>query len=231
MKIKFMMFWLILFSALTVHPLIAQDAKEEEEDRRIQGYIGYSYLRGKSDDTISRRVFRTGESNKDLNGLNVAGTFYFTPTIGITGDFSAHFDKDDVRIPVGTFGSTVARDVRFRAQTYNYLVGPQIRFTNNSRLTPFARVLFGGQTNRVKIDNFTVGNTNLGRVSDTRTNFAMAVGGGLDVRVNKNFAIRAIQIDYLPSFERDRTNILSTGRRLNGERTDQIRLGFGIVIK
>lgn len=218
-----------LFAAL---PTFAQsDAKEDEENRRVQGYFGYSYQRRKSDDTLSRRVFGTGKSNRDLNGFNVQGTYYFTPQVGITADFSAHFDKDNVRIPAGTLGSTVARDLQFKARTYNYMVGPQVRFTNNSRLTPFARLLVGGQTTRTKIENFTVGNINLGRVSDSRTNFALAIGGGLDVRVNKNFAIRAIQIDYLPSFERDRSNILKTGRRFEGERADQVRVGFGVVFK
>lgn len=231
MKTKLMMFWLIVLGAFCALPVVAQDAKEEEENRRIQGYIGYSYQRRKSDDTLSRRVFGTGESNKDLNGVNIQGTFYFTPSIGITGDFSAHFDKDDVRLPVGTFGSTAARDVRFKAQTYNYLVGPQVRFVNNSRLTPFARFLVGGQTTRTRLENLRIGNVNVGRINDTRTNFAVAVGGGLDVRVNKNFAVRAIQIDYLPTFERDRRDIFGTGRFLNGERADQVRLGFGVVFK
>lgn len=225
MKNKLMMFLLLILGA-TALTGFAQDAKEEEEDRRVQGYVGYSYQRRQAEDTLTRRVFGTGESKRDLNGFNVAGTYYFTPRVGVTGDFSAHFDNDRVRIPAGTFGSTAARDVRVKSQLYNYLIGPQVRFTNRSRVTPFARALFGAQTTRTKLDNFAVG-----RSSDTRTNFAMAVGGGLDVRVNKNFAVRAIQIDYLPSFERDRRNVFGTGTRLSGERADQLRVGFGVVFK
>lgn len=221
-----MMFLLLMLSA-TALPGLAQLAKEDEEDRRVQGYIGYSYQRQSENKTFSRRAFGTGESNRDLNGGSVEGTYYFTPVLGITGNFSAHFDKDDVTIPVGTIGSTVNRNVRFKEQTYNYMAGPQMRFPNRSRVTPFARVLLGAQTTRTKLEGFSTNSR-----SFNRTNFALALGSGVDVRVNKNFAVRAVQIDYLPSFERrDRTDIFGTGRRFEAKRVDQVRVGFGIVFK
>ena len=65
------------------------------------------------------------------NGFNVTGTRYFTKHFGITGDFSAAFKTEDQ--PIGKAGSHVRR------QKYNFLVGPQVKFRNGSRVEPFAR--------------------------------------------------------------------------------------------
>lgn len=228
MKVKQTLFLLALIVVSSL-PVFAQSDADEEGDRRVQVAAGYSFQRKGKDETISRRVFGIGESNRSLNGVNLEGTYYFTRSFGITGNFSAHFDKDKLNIPAGTLGSTVARNVEFKERTFNYMVGPQVRFLNGSRITPFARVLLGAQTTQTRL-------TGLGGTSSTakfdRTNFAMAVGGGLDVRVNKNFAVRAIQVDYLPSFERrNRANIFGTTARYNAERVDQVRIGFGVVFK
>jgi len=230
MKIKLAIFILAILSVSTVSVIAQASELSEEADRRVNVAVGYSYQRKSADKTFSRRVFETGESNRDLNGINVEGTYYFQPQLGITGNFSAHTDKDDVTVPVGMVGSTVNQNVRFKEQAYNFMIGPQMRFLNDSPITPFARVLFGAQTTRTKLEGLT-GTTGNARTF-IRTNFAMAIGGGLDVRVNKNFAVRAIQIDYLPSFERrDRANVFGTGRRFDAERVDQLRIGFGVVFK
>ena len=53
---------------------------------------------------------------------------------------------------------------------------------------------------------------------DDATSFAMALGGGLDVRVSKRIDLRIIQADYAPTF-------FGSGRQNN------IRLSVGIVLK
>ncbi|MDQ3041637.1 MAG: hypothetical protein M3R11_04565, partial [Acidobacteriota bacterium] len=128
MKIKLGIFLFALLSVSTVSIFAQSGDQSDEADRRLQGSVGYSNERKSGNKTFSRRAFGTGESNRDLNGINVEGTYYITPVFGVTGNFSAHFDRDDVTIPVGTIGATVNRNVRFKEQTYNYMVGPQLRF-------------------------------------------------------------------------------------------------------
>jgi len=48
--------------------------------------------------------------------------------------------------------------------------------------------------------------------------FAYALGGGLDIKVNDNFAIRLAQLDYL-------------GARVGGEGLNSLRYSVGIVIR
>jgi hypothetical protein len=61
--------------------------------------------------------------------------------------------------------------------------GPRVTLrSGGSRVEPFAHALVGGA------------------FLNSSGHFSMAVGGGLDVRVNDKIAIRAIQADYAPIF-------------------------------
>lgn len=64
--------------------------------------------------------------------------------------------------------------------TATYLFGPRFSYRSKSSVTPFAQVLFGGAHT-----------TNSGNA------FAMAVGGGLDLRVDSHWSWRMAQAEYL----------------------------------
>jgi hypothetical protein len=53
---------------------------------------------------------------------------------------------------------------------------------------------------------------------DDATSFAMALGGGLDLRVSKRIDVRLVQFDYTPTF-------FGPGRQ------DNFRISAGIVFK
>jgi hypothetical protein len=57
-----------------------------------------------------------------------------------------------------------------------------------------------------------------GATSRSGSGLAGAVGGGLDIRINDRFDIRAGQIDYNPA-------------HLNGVTVHNVRFGAGLVIK
>jgi Outer membrane protein beta-barrel domain len=87
----------------------------------------------------------------------------------------------------------------------NYLGGIQVK--NNakegSRVRPFAHALAG----------VVVASEGFRAVGGA---FSMAVGGGIDVRVNKKVSVRVIQVDYNPYFS-------------DGYVSNNVRVGFGIV--
>ena len=65
----------------------------------------------------------------------------------------------------------------------HYVVGgPRVTYRSASRVEPYAHVMAGAA------------------VANSNANFAMTVGGGVDVKVNDGFAIRAVQVDYAPIF-------------------------------
>ena len=73
---------------------------------------------------------------------------------------------------------------RGSGNVHTVMAGPRFNYRNDSRLEPFAHVMAGAAF----YDSF------------DETKFAMAAGGGLDVKVNEHVAIRAIQADYVPTF-------------------------------
>ena len=115
--------------------------------------------------------------------------------------------------------------------------GPQFKLKNDSRIEPFLRVLAGGAHTKFEVSSRQT--TSTGTITNSfetsSTDFAMGVGGGLDIRLGDRFSIRAFQVDYTPVFLRDRSiNVLGqTGAiqpfTIEGQRQDQVRFSVGIV--
>lgn len=147
---------------------------------------------------------------------------------------------------------------------YTGLVGPEFSYRGNSRIRPFAHALFG--FTKVKADDMDVSYSSRrdwiynGEASDWEeytgtitgklegdTSFAMALGGGLDIKAGKHAAIRLIQVDYLPTWDNLTTDVAFTGREVEdgdysrdyaesysfkgqSNRFNNIKLSFGVVI-
>jgi len=113
-------------------------------------------------------------------GWEIAGQYNLTKVLGIKGDFSGNYGTP-VSIPGEPFPS---------ARAYTFMGGPVFSL-RKERFTPFAHALFGG--NHVSIDSSAF----FGTPSGSETSFAMAFGGGLDVKVSHHFGLRLGQFDYL----------------------------------
>jgi hypothetical protein len=102
--------------------------------------------------------------------------------------------------------------IKIKSTLYTYLFGPRFSRRGSGRVTPFAQSLFGGLHARREGEN--------GGLSEVETanGFAMALGGGVDVKLSKRFALRVIQADYLLF-------------RVDGETTNNVRLSAGVVIR
>jgi hypothetical protein len=189
-----------------------------QNEKKPEFFAGYSY---ESVDTgIKSTDFTTTTTSLDsrfkLNGFHFSAADYFTRRFGIAADFSAHFDNR-----TDSFGATTGQT---KFSLYNITGGPQIRFPNASRFTPFAQALAG-----VARRNFTETTASTTTsYTDNNTSFAMNFGGGADYRLNSRFAWRIFQFDYNPVFLQSRTvnTIAFPKRTLNG-----FRFSTGIVIK
>lgn len=217
---------LLIMAALVVS--FASFASAQDTDSRGEFFAGYSLLRTDvAEDFDEDFDDDFGNEFKNLNGFNVAATGYFTPRVGITGDFSAHF-KSRTEPGIGIPENPLPGNFTFEARTFNFLGGPQVRFTNSTRVTPFVRALAGVQSNRISVEQEGASGDDF---SETFTDFALGIGGGVDVRVSPRVAIRAFQIDYNPVFVGDRQNFFGTGDPLEGERVDNVRFSIGVVFK
>jgi len=226
-----------LFALIAFVMLLAPTALAQHDDYKkwefFGGYsaLGFDTLAGETDIAAINDVL---SGRNTLRGFELSITRNFHRYWGVKGDYSLHLREDNFSRPAGdgTVDSTVQ----------NFLGGIQIKDNETeARLKPFAHALFGVANQKVDLDS-----PNLGAVFGltdfhvNETSFAMAFGGGLDIRLNDRIDIRAAQIDW---------NIINRGDQelgillvptphqaagtpfvLPGHRQDNIRLSIGIVI-
>jgi hypothetical protein len=183
---------LFLIAALTIAlPFIAR----AQETPRTEVFAGYSYMRLEQNSGLPNQ-------DRDLNGYNVSTTItVYKKLIGFTADVSGHFgDLQQNVFPQTNQGMTL------------FLAGPQYTLRKFQRFQPFAHALFG--VGRLRLDNLS---TNL---TQTVSNFAFAVGGGVDLAtpLGSKIAVRAFQADYVMT-------------RFNSNTSGNLRASTGIVLR
>lgn len=216
---------IFLALCLTAFSGLAAFAQTSDDDyKKGEVYVGYSH--GLVDSGINvegdnefEDFFDERESFKGFEG---AGVYNFSRYVGIKGDVSGTYKNENFRVSVPTGGGTSTFGADTKISLYNFLGGIQIKDNaNKGRFKPFAHALVGAGHARVKVDNLVcpIG-SDCGGFEDSfsQTGFAGAFGGGIDVRLNNKFDIRAIQVDYNPM-------------RFDGQTQHNLRFGVGLVIK
>src|SRR5271170_1843723 len=77
---------------------------------------------------------------------------------------------------------------------FTYMFGPQIK-KHTGKVQPFGEALFGAaHTNAYSTISNALGNTASG--SGNNNGFAMALGGGIDFKINQHLSLRPVEVDY-----------------------------------
>ena len=166
------------------------------------------------------------KGHEGFDGFNASLTRNISPYVGLKFDVAGHFGKQ-------AFFEFLGNRAYVTASVFNFLGGVQIKNNStDSRFKPFGHALIGIAHARNKISLPTRDLGFLDELLDfcspdpgiqncpsggTDTGFAGGFGGGLDIRINRRFDLRAIQADYNPTW-------------LFGSRQQNFRLGAGIVI-
>lgn len=144
-----------------------------------------------------------GLANRNLNGGGVDGSFFFRPMFGIkadllfygstnlTGTFVSPVVTPNGTIPAGTFSTN--------GTMKTYLFGPIIKARLN-HFEPFGEVLFGVAHTNAYANIFTALQNETGSTfhfQGSQNPFAMAAGGGIDLKVSPVIAIRVAELDYV----------------------------------
>jgi len=182
-----------LFALIAFVMLLAPTALAQHDDYKkwefFGGYsaLGFDTLAGDTDIAAINDVL---SGRNTLRGFELSITRNFHKYVGVKGDYSLHLREDNFSRPAGS--GTVDTSVQ------NFLGGLQFKDNaTEARLKPFAHALFGFANQKVDIDS-----PNLGAVfgiadfHTKETSFAMAFGGGLDIRLNDKIDIRAAQVDW-----------------------------------
>lgn len=181
---------LVLLVLMMAVPLVAQVPK-------LELFGGYSFSNGDGITPLGRL---------NLNGWNVAVAGNVNRWFGVLADFSGHYGTSNVTIPVVCIPEIECppQPTTLKANNHTFLFGPRFSL-RRGRVMPFAHALLGGERLSIRMEP----------PSGTwsRTGFAVAVGGGIDISVASRLAWR-FQTDYLPvrQFSQTQNNVrLSTG--------------------
>lgn len=198
---------------------LAQSTNKDEYPK-IEVFAGYSVLGDNTGNQISfgNNLSVPGDY-AGITGFETSVTRNLTRYIGLKGDFSAHFNTDNGRGPVTLctpICTTATQDVQLKTRVYNFLAGPEFKARNSTRFTPFVYALAGVAHTSA---TFTTPGPTLNLLLKKSNNgFAMALGGGLDIRATKRISIRGT-MDYNPIFINDST----------GGTRDMVRISLGAL--
>ena len=140
----------------------------------------------------------SGHTPADLNGGSASFAYNFNHYLGLVGDFGGYHAGDYSNASID-------------GNIESFLVGPRLSYRNDTRWTPFAQVLIGGAHGSA---------TGAG----SATGFSMTAGGGLDLGLNRRFAIRLFQLEYFMTR-------LSPSGSIIAKTENDARASAGLVIR
>jgi opacity protein-like surface antigen len=207
---------LLLGSAL----LVLAQSSDPNEHPKFEFFVGYSALGEANSTGISFGPnSNVGANYTAKAGFETSIIGNLSKRFGIKGDFSAHFNNESASGPVTACTpacTTATQSFQLKTRVYNFLAGPEFKARNSTRFTPFAYAL--GGVAHTSATFTTPGPTLNLFLKKSDNSFAMALGGGLDIRASKRVSFRAL-MDYNPVFVNDSTS----GTR------DFVRLSFGVL--
>jgi len=208
---------LLLCSAL----LASAQSPNSDEYPKVEVFVGYSALGEANGRGISfgPNAFVGANYSAAKAGFETSIIRNFSKRFGIKGDFSAHFNNQSGSGPITSCTpacTTVTQDFQLKTRVYNFLAGPEFKARNSTRFTPFAHVL--GGVAHTSATFTTPGPTFNLLLKKSDNSFAMALGGGIDIRATRRVSFRG-QMDYNPVFVHDSTS----GTR------DFFRLSLGVL--
>lgn len=163
-----------------------------QETPKVDIFAGYSYVRANPGP-------RSGDSFS-LNGGSASLTYHIKDWISGVADFGGYHNGNI--LGTGTDGTLST-----------YLFGPRVSYRSYRRFTPFAETLFGVARANARISGTGLGSQNA---------FGMALGGGVDYRINNRFSLRPLQVDYLLTRFKEGT--------LNNQNQNNLRASTGFLI-
>ena len=216
---------LITVILICVYPASAQD-----DYKKIEFFGGYSMMNfdNAAGNTNNAQINDILGEKELLQGFNLAVNYNFHKYVGAKFDYSLHLREDNFNRPLGS--GTIDTTVQ------NFLFGAQ--FKNNLEdgptFKPFAHVLAGVAVQKIDIDSPQLAPLfGVNDFSVNETSLAFALGGGLDIKINKRIDARVGQVDWNIIRRGDQiVPGITPGSTINfpNTRQDNLRVSFGIVI-
>jgi opacity protein-like surface antigen len=174
-------------------------------------FIGYTLIHanaGSSSSTTSLGAARQLEGSaaqSSFTGSGSSSTNIHGASFNLAGNLNSWMGI------VADVGAGSIDDSGLSGNIFTYMFGPRISYRHNDRFTPFGQVLVGGARLRVNVPTSGSSNTTLNA-------WAVALGGGVDVKLSNHFSIRAVQAEYLMT-------------RFNSQQQNNARISAGLVLR
>ncbi len=115
----------------------------------------------------------------------------FGRVFGIKAEFMGYTQGSGLRNQLQTIGYAGT----LNGNAFSYMFGPQFK-KHSGVVQPFAEVLLGAyHTNAYAAIVNAAGGTKT--LASDNNFFSMAAGGGIDIKVNRHFSVRPVEVDYL----------------------------------
>jgi len=179
-------------------------------------FFGYSFLRYNSAQTVPAFTANGG--------------------IGTLG-FNVN-DHVGLEVELGGYHNGNINNYHFDNTTFSFLFGPRLSAGRSKKVDPYFHVLFGGQhgASSIAADSILVVNpvvnapSTSGRYKGSQTTFAMAVGGGIDIKLGKAVTFRPVQVDYyLTRFEAPEVVVPADSNLKTARNQNNFRYAAGIM--
>jgi opacity protein-like surface antigen len=140
-------------------------------------------------------------NSQNLNGGGGQAALYLNSWFGIAADFQGYGSYTQCLKP----GNPLEASGCASANLFTYTFGPQVKY-RAGRFEPFAEVLVGGAHSNFYANACTSEGL-CGSKSPSNNAFALAIGGGVDIKATEHIAIRLVDADYeLTRFGNNFTN-------------------------
>jgi opacity protein-like surface antigen len=175
----------------------AQGSPAEDSTPKVEVFGGYSLmhadtgkLNGNTLDIDLSQFPNTFGVKTNFNGWSAEAQYNFDPWLGIVADFGGRYGT-----PITSASSN--RISGLPTQTsYSFLAGPVISYRARKKITPYVHALFGWDRTSLSASTLTGTSSPVSSAATTYTDFTMALGGGVDYKLSRRFALRLGQVDW-----------------------------------
>jgi opacity protein-like surface antigen len=188
---------MIRFAVATIILLamIGSFVSAQDATPKVQVFGGYSFMHastgGLTGSTLDLELHQNPGTlgvGSNFNGWNAEAQFNFDRWFGIVADFGGQYGT-----PITASGTVSGLPSMSR---YSFMAGPVISYRAKAKITPFVHALFGYDRASLSASTITGTSSPVTSFASTYTDFAIALGGGLDYKLSRHFALRVGQLDY-----------------------------------
>jgi opacity protein-like surface antigen len=177
---------------IAVVVLLGLAAVAQDDFPKFEAGVDYSYSRFSPSHNYINNSY-------SLNGGGGSFDFNFMKYIGVKADFQGYgSNTQKFSAPAGSLVCPSGCTANVQGNLFTYMFGPQVGL-RTGKFRPFGELLFGGAHSNVYGNVSKIPGIVTGSRAPSQNAFAMTVGGGLDIALNKSgsIALRPGEFDYL----------------------------------